>query len=70
MTDSEKKVDRDVSAVKDTPAKPGGAAAHASRQDHMTEDGKSLEAGSGNSLGDGMTAGGADRVEERRKLQD
>lgn len=70
MSNSEKKVDRDASTDKDTSAKPGGAAADSSRQDHMTEDGKSLEAGSGNSLGDGMTAGGADRVQERRKLQD
>ena len=70
MTDSDKKVDRDASADKDTSAKPGGAAADASRRDHMTEDGKSLEAGSGNSLSDGMTAGGADRIQERRKLQD
>jgi|GEM_PF-3516615 len=74
MTDSEKRVDRDGPGEKGrtetaTKAKPGDAA-EASRPEHMTEDGKSLEAGSGNTLGDGMTAGGANRIQERRKLQD
>lgn len=74
MTDSEKRVDRDASGEKGrtdtaTTTKPGDAA-DVSRPDHMTKDGKSLEAGSGNTLGDGMTAGGANRVQERRKLQD
>lgn len=50
-----------------TPDGPAGASSQEKR-DFLTQDNKSLVAGSGNTLGDGRTAGGTSGIAERDKL--
>ena len=81
MTDKPSKI-HPPSPAKPAPAQPRGEAEDAAggattqkgedkpRERDMMQGNKSLAAGSGNTLGDGMTAGGADRVKERKVFKD